>query len=599
MKERLVLDIECYVNYVLIMFKKISSGEVLYFESFNDSEINAQNILFILNKYQIITFNGIKYDKVILEAVIAGLKNKTLKRISDDLIVNRVMPWDVRKKYGFAQIYFDHVDIIEILPLMATLKIYGGRIHTKKMQDLPIEESAVIKKSERKPLRTYCINDLDLTIDNINNLVDEMKLREAMSKDYNVDVRSKSDAQIAEAVIRHEMETKLGITNLKRPEIPEGTVYNYIPPKCLCFKTQVMMDLFDEVKNSDFETNKAGHIKLPKNLHNFKFKIGETTYKFGVGGLHSCEKSVAHVADENYILQDYDVAAYYPNIILKNKFTPEQLGKPFLRIFNDIVKRRLKAKKAGDKQVDASLKITINGTFGKLASKWSFLYAPDLMMQVTITGQLSLLMLIERLELEGISVVSGNTDGIVLKLPPEKEPIVEDIIFQWEVETGYEMECNNYKALYSRDVNNYIAIGDGFVKAIGAYADPHIPKNKFKKNPTNEICPMAVKLFLDKGIPIEDTIYDCKDVTKFVTVRTVNGGAIKENELLGKSIRWYYSCYELDVIRYKTNNNTVPRSLGARPLMELPDELPNDIDYDWYIEECYEILKQIGYNALQ
>jgi hypothetical protein len=42
-----------------------------------------------------------------------------------------------------------------------------------------------------------------------------------------------------------------------------------------------------------------------------------------------------------------------------------------------------------------SLKITINGSFGKLGNYYSALYAPDLMVQVTVTGQLALLKLIE------------------------------------------------------------------------------------------------------------------------------------------------------------------------------------------------------------
>ena len=43
---------------------------------------------------------------------------------------------------------------------------------------------------------------------------------------------------------------------------------------------------------------------------------------------------------------------------------------------------------------DSSKKIQINGSFGKLGSKYSLLYAPDLLLQTTITGQLALLMLI-------------------------------------------------------------------------------------------------------------------------------------------------------------------------------------------------------------
>src|SRR5690606_23235893 len=51
-----------------------------------------------------------------------------------------------------------------------------------------------------------------------------------------------------------------------------------------------------------------------------------------------------------------------------------------------------------------SLKITINGSFGKLGSMWSILFSPNLLIQTTVTGQLALLLLIEWLEAEGIQV---------------------------------------------------------------------------------------------------------------------------------------------------------------------------------------------------
>ena len=53
--------------------------------------------------------------------------------------------------------------------------------------------------------------------------------------------------------------------------------------------------------------------------------------------------------------------------------------------------------------------VVVNGTFGKLGNMFSIIYSPDLLFQVTLTGQLTLLLLIERLELAGVRVVSANT----------------------------------------------------------------------------------------------------------------------------------------------------------------------------------------------
>lgn len=620
----LTLDIECYENYLLVMFRKVTTGQIMFFEKFNDSELNKTNIFHIINKYTLVTFNGIKYDEVVLSAALAGFSNKAIHKVGKTLIDDRKQPWQVRKEFGIARLDIDSIDLIEVAPLKASLKIYGGRIHCPKMQDLPLSPETIIQEHQLPLMQKYCGNDNEVTWLLGETLMEALELRIAMGKEYDVDLRSKSDAQIAEVVVKHEMETKYNITP-KRPKIGVGTKMNYKAPKNLVFKTKVMQDILEEFKKSVFVVGKSGHMeflvtefardeegefklyktgkkkgqKIPWHpIKGKKFMIGNTEYKIGIGGLHSCEKSSAHEAGK-YKLKDYDVAAFYPRIILNNKLFPKNLGKPFLLIFESIVNRRIKAKKAGDTVVNESLKITINGTFGKLGSKWSFLYAPDLMLQVTITGQLSLLMLVERLELAGVQVVSGNTDGIVTKILPEQEQMVLDIISDWEFDTDYEMEETEYLGVYSRDVNNYIAVKkSGGTKGKGAFADPREKANILKINPSNEICVDAVRVFLEKKIPVEKTIRECIDPSKFVTIRTVNGGAVYEDQELGKAIRWYYGKHELDMIRYATNGNKVPRSDGAVPMMDLPNTVPEDIDFDWYITEANDILKKIGYTKL-
>jgi len=617
----LACDIECYENYLLIMFKKVTSGEILYFEKFNDSTLNRTNILHILNKYTIVTFNGNKYDKTILEVAIAGLSNASIHKASKMLIDERKQPWEVRKQMGVAALELNHIDLIEVAPLGASLKIYGGRIHSPKMKDLPIDPYATILESDLLEMRYYCENDLDVTILLLKVLEKELDLRIVMSKEYSVDVRSKSDSQIAEAVIKHEMNETYGI-NPKRTKIEPGTRFKFKAPSNISFQTEQMQEILHLFKTEPFIVGKGGHmeirtgkyqkddegnfilnkkgkqIEIPHPLANKTFKIGDTPYKIGMGGLHSAEKKTAHVAGK-YLLKEIDVESYYPRIILNNKLAPKHLGKPFLTIYEHIVNRRLEAKRTGNKPVNESLKITINGTFGKLASKWSFLFSPDMMMQVTITGQLTLFMLIERLELAGVSVVSGNTDGIVVKMLPNQLSMVEEIVEDWEFETEYKMDYSDYSGLYSRDVNNYIAVkSNGEIKGKGAYADQSEHYYKLRKNPVNLICTEAVKLFLSKNKSIEDTIKECTDIRKFVTIRTVNGGALYEGGLVGKAVRWYYGKHELDAMYYKTSGNKVPRSDGAKPIMDLPNTLPSDIDYDWYIAETYKFLKEIGYTKL-
>ncbi|WP_213290064.1 hypothetical protein [Bradyrhizobium sp. sGM-13] len=187
------------------------------------------------------------------------------------------------------------------------------------------------------------------------------------------------------------------------------------------------------------------------------------------------------------------------------------------------------------------MKIVNNGAFGKLGSKWSVLFAPDLMIQVTIGGQLSLLMLIEMVERAGFRVVSANTDGIVIICPTDEEDALAAVIAKWERLTGFETEETEYSALHSRDVNNYIAVKpDGSVKKKGAYAEPKIVASSWP-SPLNEVCSDAVVEYVTKGVPIFKTIHACRDIRRFVTIRTVKGDAVKDGKYLGKAIRWYYS----------------------------------------------------------
>ena len=239
-------------------------------------------------------------------------------------------------------------------------------------------------------------------------------------------------------------------------------------------------------------------------------------------------------------------------------------------------------------------KISINGSFGKFGSMYSKLYAPQLLIQVTLTGQLSLLMLIERMELAGVKVISANTDGIVMRFPRVMQSTVDEIVSQWEADTDFLTEETEYTALYSRDVNGYLAIKpDGTAKGKGKYA---IGKGifRFHKNPVNTICIEAAIAYLTKGtLPIV-TISACRDIRKFLTVQAVKGGAVKDGIFLGKAVRWYYALGAGGEIIYASSGNKVPKSDGARPIMELPGEFPHDMDFPRYERETAEILAEIG-----
>ena len=597
-KPTLILDVECYSNYFMVGFLNTETGNLKQFEMWPDGDgsegvgfesgqaFNRDAVASILRKYRTVSFNGNNYDMPMISAALRGADCAKLKTLSDKIIVNNIKHWNL----GIEIVKCDHVDIFEVAPGMASLKIYGGRLHCKKMQDLPIEPGATITAEDRALLRTYNGNDLTTTKELWDYLQPQIELREQMSKVYSIDLRSKSDAQIAEAVIVKQVSTALGAA-VQRPEVPGGTRFKYTAPKFITFQTPELQALLATIERLEFLVPDGGNVQMPTELEKAAIRVGGGVYRLGIGGLHSSEQTISHFADDDTVIVDRDVTSYYPMIILNNHLSPAHMGNAFTHTYRGLVEQRVAAKRAGNKVGADTIKIVVNGSFGKLGSKWSKLYSPHLLIQTTITGQLSLLMLIERLDVEGFNVLSANTDGVTIRCAVNCRALMEEVIAGWESVTQFDTEETPYRAVHSRDVNNYIAIKpDGGVKLKGAYAPAGL-----MKNPTNEVCVQAVIAFLRDQVPVAETIRQCSDIRRFVTIRQVKGGAVdQQGEYLGKAVRWYYATGVEGPIRCKVNGYTVARSEGAKACMELPDAFPDDINYDWYIAEANSILADVG-----
>ena len=592
-------DIECYSNYFLVSFKSKLHARVVYFEMYEGQALDYAKLAWIVKNYCLVGFNSRAYDMPMLQVALGGATCGELKLLSDRIIEDEEPVWQLIKHMPTGDEAPNHIDLIEVAPLDASLKLYGGRLHARTMWDLPFAPSAVLTREQMAIVCKYCINDLDLTEALYYGLGEQIALRAALSVEYSKDLRSLSDAQIAESVITGELR-KRGV-KIDRVDVAPGTVLKYKAPDFVKFRKPYMVRVLKLIESLEFVVSEAGYCEAPKELEDLIVEIADGRYQMGMGGLHSCEEQTAHIADKSFRLIDRDVASYYPAIILNCKLYPLHLGPNFLDVYRAIVDRRLAAKRAKNKVVADSLKITINGTFGKLGSKWSALYSPDLMFKVTITGQLGLLMLIERLELGQIRVVSANTDGVVTKVPLCLENAAEAIVKEWERETGFATEEAEYAALYSRDINNYIAIKkDGSTKNKGAFANPWADTTpsifRMHKNPTTTVCIEAVEKYLRDESSLEESIKGCSDVRKFISIRTVRGGAVKNGVYLGKAIRWYYAVDCEGEIIYASSGNAVAKTTGAKPIMTLPSELPSDVDYAWYVQEAMRMLKDLGRN---
>ena len=585
----LVLDCEVYRNYFLAAFLN-EDGLITNIEMHDGCDLNKER-LSALMRQTTVTFNGNGYDLYMVAAALKGWTTQRLKVLSDEIILSKMSHWQVAKARDLNYPReWDSVDIINVLPGQASLKIYGARIGMPKLQELPIPHDASIDAAGRDVLRRYCANDLRVTEALAKALAPQLELRRVMGEQYGLDLRSKGDAQIAEAVLKTEIE-KTG-KKLRPIEMDEYETVRYRDPGIVEFTDLTMRQTCMRILHQPFELAGNGSVKMPDWLRDTKIHLGQGVYQMGVGGLHSTEKSQTIIPTQHEVLCDFDVASYYPNIILQQRSEPSNMTGRFLPVYQGVVDTRIAAKRAGDKTTADSLKIVVNASFGKLGSKYSVLYAPDLLIQTTITGQLCLLMLIERLEAVGVRVVSANTDGVVAHFNKALEGDVEQVVFDWMLDTSFELERTDYRSLHARDVNNYIAVKpDGSTKAKGVFADPGL-----SKNPVFVIVNEAIASQLSGGPNVEEVIAACEDLHKFVMVRRVNAGAVWRGEALGKSVRFYYSNQVSadEQIEWASNGNKVSLSDGARPVMDMPDVFPDDVDKGRYVTMAYNAMKGMG-----
>ncbi len=636
MTKTIILDVEVYRNFFAIGMKRLEDGKRVNFEFSDRADFDRDHVRKLLRRYLTIGFNSLNYDLPMIYLALSGASNEEIKDASDRIIVGGLRRWELEEKLGIYVPEINHIDLFETNPAVGRgLKHINGSMHHKRLQELPFEPSRILTHDEMDKLMEYCQHgDIDGTELLYETMREPIDLRVALAERYQTqDLRSKSDAQVGETIVKREVERNLG-RKVKKTADQAGTKFKYKVPEWMQFKTPYMKEVLKKIAETDFYIKHNGKVEFPEAFTDFNIVFDDMQYTLGIGGLHSTEKNRAVFSDDDHVLIDADVASQYPNIVMKLGLVPLSLGDEFLRVYKSILDTRLaakQAKQAKDKVTDKGLKIAINGVYGKFGSTYSVVFAPHLMISVTLTGQLSLLMLIEAAHLSGIPVVSGNTDGVVFQCPRSKwngfvmkdgKPTtrlmpspIQDIITWWETVTSFNLEFAEYRAIYNESVNTYIAVkADGSFKRKGDLANhwrektPWGDKNGdydpsregLKKSPQTTICADAALGFLLKGIPVERTINQCNDIREFVKVAQVNGGATWRGDRIGKVVRFYWAQDGDPILRVLANaqgtHGKVQKSDGCRPIMNLPDDysVPDDIDRMRYIEEAYQILEDIG-----
>lgn len=335
------LDVETFRNYWGCAFLR-DDGKRVMISMTPTRPLDVEKLRAVVySGATMVGFNSMHYDMPMVAAALAGRDNAALKALSDKIIGTQMKAWQ-HKDLRMPDV--DHIDIMETAPgVQISLKLYGGRLHAKTLQDLPFKPDDVLTDAQIDELEAYNWNDVELTRLLHSTLKSNLELRVEIGAKIGVDLRSKSDAQMGTAIVRAAVEKELG-GRVPKPESRSGDVFAYQPPAWLSFTDPMLQGVLRDVCDAEFVVKADGAVQLPQAMRRVvKFDGG--SYRMGIGGLHSSEKRRHVRATPDTLLIDRDVAGYYPALIIQNGLSPSATGWHFQKVYRELVARRLAAKR--------------------------------------------------------------------------------------------------------------------------------------------------------------------------------------------------------------------------------------------------------------
>ena len=456
----------------------------------------------------------------------------------------------------------------------------------------------------------YNKNDVFIVCEIVRLYWQEIKLRYTISRSYDINAFNSSRSDMADKLF---IKFYSEFSNLQpyqwRGKKTERTImsFNKVIFDNIKFKTKPLQNFLDDIKT-------VAITRTGKSDFERKVTIGETEYTIATGGLHTKDRPrnlKSDLNEEGFIYVHYDIGSFYPSLICKYRICPKHLDEGvFIKLVDYFRVTRLTAKHSEDPLVDGipkeivaeALKIVINSIYGKFNYEYGDLYDRMCTLRTTINGQLFILMLCEELELNGIPVVSGNTDGIVVKLYNNKKETFEGITHKWEEYTGLTADSEDYKRYVCRDINNYIAEElDGKIDYKGDL-NPYLYKENLQKGYDEPIVAEAVVEYFLHDKPVVETLYECKDILMFCKTQNIGkkytaAYVDTEEHDIQRNVRFYVSnrggyLFKKE-ISGKLNNLCAGNKVTVlNTLDDTPIEF-RDINYNYYYQEVMKIIDPI------
>jgi hypothetical protein len=537
--------------------------------------------------------------------------------------------YDVFAEYREEDLTLKQIDLFKIHHFdnknrRVSLKRLEFEMDLENIEEMPIHHNKIgMTYQDIKLTREYCRNDVMATYEFYKVTIgdtthplykgnNQIELRFDIEKEFGIPCLNYSDSKIGDEIIKKYYceEKRMDIKDLpKKGKFRPFIYFSYCIAKYVKFQTVQLDQFLKRLKSMKMGVN-----------DDFKEHINfyDNVYSFMKGGLHTENKPEIFEADDDYLIIDWDVSSYYPAIIINNKQYPAHLGKEFLVGYRKMFEKRLELKPLAknDKKIKGivgALKLAVNSVYGKSSDLTSWIYDRQLTMFTTITGELSLMMLIESYELKDIHVISANTDGVTIRIHKDKLDEMAKINEQWCNLTGYELERTDYKKIIFSTVNDYLAIKtDDEIKKKGDF----LTDFELHKNKSARIVPLALECYFVDGIPVAEYIihhgnpYDfCirQKSTKDFHYEGFRKGQTRT--MYNKLIRYYVSNEGEKLMKVKNDDSDstapdVAQVEAGEWLCNVVNYLPAStnvkemgINHDYYIEKAENLIVKIITNG--
>lgn len=604
---KIVYDLETFCNFFSYTDVEVDSDKTTVFtiSPWNNDLIPL--LEYLGKPMKMIGFNNIGFDAVVLNYIHEN--SARLKRLEGEGVA--------RKIYGFVQSFINSDDVTKTkaknqvdLYLInhynnkarsTSLKALQVSMRWHNVMDMPFAHDKEITESEVSDVLEYNLNDVLSTRHFYFLNKEKIEFRETFSKLYKEDFTNSPDVSIGESIfLRYIKQTsgetrktlKEKVKDVKRVDFSK-CVLPYIK-----YQSKEMNNLLDKVKGTSISED--NYFRESVLFKGFRFD-------FGLGGIHGCAPAGIYTSNEDYVIIDFDVKSYYPNLAIQNGFHPAHIDKDvFIDTYRKIFDDRVEAQGREDKIVSDGLKLALNGVFGKTGENTSPFYDRYYFYKITLNGQLLLAMLSETymLYVKDLKVLQVNTDGVTIRVNRKQLDRVKEINERFMKLTGLILEDVIYSKMVIRDVNNYLAVSEsGKVKKKGVFET----EKEFHKDNSYLVVPKALEKYFVEGISIKSSIFENRLIYDFCGRYKAYKGwkaqahSVQNGEKIiqdyGKIIRFLPSKQGVSV--YKKNEDGRLNSLISNRFVKILNLFQEEawenyqIDYDFFAEECEKIIDVI------